>query len=72
LRAIQGRGAFRYFKDMVDRYGLRDEWFEFKERALKEIAREALEEAGIPFIEGPYLRLSWLLWTESSLSEARR
>jgi hypothetical protein len=53
LRAIQGRGAFRYFKDMVDRYGLRDEWFGFKERALEDIAREALEEAGIPFIEGP-------------------
>jgi hypothetical protein len=53
LRAIQGRGAFRYFKDMVDRYGLRDEWFEFKERALKEIAREALEEAGIPYTQEP-------------------
>jgi hypothetical protein len=53
LRAIQGRGAFRYFKDMVDRYGLRDEWFQFKGRALEEIAREALEEAGIPFTEEP-------------------
>jgi len=53
LRAIQGRGAFRYFKDKVNQYGLRDEWFEFKKRSLEEIAREALEEAGIPFSEEP-------------------
>jgi len=53
LRAIQGRGAFRYFKDKVNQYGLRDEWFEFKGRSLEEIAREALEEAGIPFSEEP-------------------
>ena len=52
-RAIHGRGAFRYFKDQVNQYGLRDEWFEFKERALERIAREALEEAGIPFTEEP-------------------
>jgi hypothetical protein len=53
LRAIHGRGAFRYFKDVVNQHGLRDEWFEFKERALERIAREALEEAGIPFTEKP-------------------
>ena len=53
LRAIHGRGAFRYFKDVVNQHGLRDEWFEFKKRALEEIARESLEEAGIPFSEEP-------------------
>jgi len=53
LRAIHGRGAFRYFKDKVNQFGLEDEWFEFKERALERIAREALEEAGIPFTEEP-------------------
>ena len=51
LQAIHGRGAFRYFNDMVDQQGLRDEWFEFKKRSLERIAREALEEAGIPFTE---------------------
>ncbi len=53
LRAIHGRGAFRYFKDKVNQYGLRDEWFEFKQQALEKIAREALEEAGIPFTGEP-------------------
>ncbi len=53
LRAIHGSGAFRYFKEMVNRHGLRDEWLEFKQRALEKIAREALKEAGIPFTEEP-------------------
>ena len=53
LRAIHGRGAFRYFKDKVNHYGLWDEWFEFKKRSLEEIAREALEEAGIPYTQEP-------------------
>jgi hypothetical protein len=53
LLAIHGRGAFRYFKDLVNQYGLRDEWFEFKKHALEEIAREALEEADIPSTEEP-------------------
>jgi hypothetical protein len=53
LRVIQGKGVFRYFKDKINQFGLGDEWFEFKERALERIAREALEEAGIPFSEKP-------------------
>jgi len=53
LRAIHGKGAFRTFKDVVDQHGLRDEWLEFKERALESIAREALEESGIPFTKEP-------------------
>lgn len=30
LNAIQGRGAFRYFKDLLFEMGIRDDWFEFK------------------------------------------
>lgn len=51
LRAIQGRGAFRYFKDRITQYGIREQWFAFKDTVLQEIAREALEEAGIPFTD---------------------
>ena len=35
-RAIRGKGAFRYFKDTVARLGLRDQWFSFRDAALKE------------------------------------
>lgn len=49
LRALQGGGAFRYFKDTVYRHGIQNDWFAFKRQAFKEIARDALEEAGIPY-----------------------
>ena len=34
-QAIRGKGAFRYFKDTLDRLGLRDQWFSFRDSALK-------------------------------------
>jgi hypothetical protein len=49
LRALAGRGAFRRFKDTVADHGIRDRWFEFKKKALMEIARETLDRARIPY-----------------------
>src|ERR1017187_25681 len=43
LNAIHGAGAFRYFKDTVRRRGIETKWFEFRDEALKEIAREWCE-----------------------------
>jgi hypothetical protein len=34
-RAIKGKGAFRYFKDTLDRLGLREQWFAFRDAAMK-------------------------------------
>jgi uncharacterized protein UPF0158 len=48
-RAIRGRGAFRMFRDVVERAGIRESWFKFKHEALRKIARDALEERGIPY-----------------------
>ncbi|MCI0561764.1 MAG: hypothetical protein MN733_25030 [Nitrososphaera sp.] len=48
-RAIHGKGAFRYFKDVVFREGMRDEWYAFRQAALEEIAKTFLEEARIPY-----------------------
>jgi hypothetical protein len=39
-RAIKGRGAFRYFKDMLDELGIQEQWFAFRNQAIKEIAVE--------------------------------
>jgi hypothetical protein len=47
LRAIHGTGAFRYFKDLVFRYGLRDQWYEFKLQALERIAADWLDARGV-------------------------
>lgn len=49
LNAIRGRGAFRMFKDKVFDYEIRDDWFRFKNNALKKIAVGFLEFKGIPF-----------------------
>jgi len=48
-RAIRGRGAFRMFHDVIDDAGVAEHWYRFKHRQLREIAREALEELGIPY-----------------------
>jgi hypothetical protein len=47
--ALQGRGAFRRFKDALNRYGLQESWDTFRRKAFEKIAREALESAGIPY-----------------------
>ena len=49
LRAIQGRGAFRSFRDQLERLGLREEWSQFRRETLEQIAREWLEVERIPF-----------------------
>jgi hypothetical protein len=49
LNAIHGKGAFSRFKDAVQRLGIRDGWFEFREEALREIAIEWCEEHKIPY-----------------------
>lgn len=58
LRAIHGTGAFRMFKATLARLGLREGWFEFRDRAFREMAREWLEAQGIEYIEDAEKRTS--------------
>lgn len=51
LDAIHGRGAFRMFRSAVERAGQRAAWFAYRDAALREIARAALDELGIPYVE---------------------
>jgi hypothetical protein len=37
-RAIQGRGAFRYFKDSVQDLGLAQDWYAYRDGAYEELA----------------------------------
>jgi len=48
--AIEGRGAFRRFKDTADRFDVIDSWYEFKEQAIIEFAREWCESNGLQYI----------------------
>ena len=43
-RAIHGAGAFRNFKDTVQRLGIESAWFAFRADALRQIALDWCEE----------------------------
>ena len=49
--AIEGRGAFRRFKDTLYRVDLVNEWYSYKHDAFIELAREWCEGNGIGYIE---------------------
>jgi hypothetical protein len=52
LASIHGSGAFRKFRSGLDRLGLRDEWFAFRDETLQRIATDWLEVHGIAFVKG--------------------
>jgi len=49
LDAIHGSGAFGMFKGAIRRLGIEDAWYQFREGAHEEIAREWLEEHKLPY-----------------------
>jgi hypothetical protein len=53
LEALHGRGAFRRFKDALQRLGLTEEWDRYREAALEEIAVEFLEAHEIAYSGEP-------------------
>jgi hypothetical protein len=50
-QAIKGRGAFRYFKDTASRLGLLQQWFQYREDAMKTFVRDWAGAHGIPIID---------------------
>jgi hypothetical protein len=50
LDQICGKGAFGRFKNAIHRYGIEDQWFEFREKALEKIVIAWLEENNIRYI----------------------
>lgn len=47
FKAIQGRGAFRRFKDGIIEHGVEKQWYEFKENKIKELVTEWCEAKGL-------------------------
>ena len=47
--SIHGRGAFRMFRATCDRFGLTEDWYNFKEEAYRELAIDWCNENGIEF-----------------------
>ena len=50
LMAIEGKGAFRRFKDRAFDFGVIDQWYRYKERRLGEVAIEWCEEHDIEYV----------------------
>ena len=48
---ISGSGAFRRFKDAVYKYGVEDEWYRYRDNAIKEFAIEWCRQNNIEFDE---------------------
>ena len=48
---IKGRGAFRRFKDAIHKYDIADDWYKYRDNALREIAIEWCRENNIDFDE---------------------
>lgn len=46
--AIKGKGAFRRFKDTAHRLGLIDDWYRFRDEAVKRFLLDWAEINGIP------------------------
>ncbi|MFB0553592.1 MAG: UPF0158 family protein [Phycisphaerae bacterium] len=49
--SIKGSGAFRRFKDAIHEYDIADDWYKYRNDALKEVAIEWCQEHGIEFDE---------------------
>jgi hypothetical protein len=49
IGAIHGSGAFRHFRGAVERLGLLDAWYRYREEAIQQIARAWLEEHKLPY-----------------------
>ena len=49
LHTIRGGGAFRRFKNTIARRGIQDDWYAYRDNALKRIAADFLEVEGIAF-----------------------
>ncbi len=47
--SIKGSGAFQRFKNNIHHYGIADDWYKYKDEALKELAKEWCEENNIEF-----------------------
>ena len=48
-RAITGKGSFRRFKDAIIRFDIEDEWYKYREDAIKQVAIDWCELNQIKF-----------------------
>jgi hypothetical protein len=50
-RAIKGKGAFRFFKDTASRLGLLNQWYQYRDDAVKTYVQDWAEAHQIPLVD---------------------
>jgi hypothetical protein len=50
-QALKGKGAFRRFKDAIQRYGVAEDWYKYRDDTIKRLAIEWCEARGIQYTE---------------------
>jgi len=50
-RAIKGKGAFRRFKDGIIRFDIEDDWYKYREAAIRQVAIDWCEHNQIEFLD---------------------
>jgi hypothetical protein len=53
--ALEGKGAFRRFKDSVIRYNVEKKWYDFRDAVFKKIALEWCEKNNINVIDSKHI-----------------
>lgn len=48
LKVIRGKGAFRRFKNYIEQYEIEQDWYNYKERRLEQMARNWCGDNDIP------------------------
>ncbi|MEQ6378715.1 UPF0158 family protein [Bacillaceae bacterium S4-13-56] len=51
LRAINGKGAFRRFKDRAFELGVIEDWYEYKRSCYRKIAIDFCKDHGLEYVE---------------------
>ena len=51
LSSIRGRGAFRRFKEAIIDLGVREQWFSYRDGALRDLAVDFLDAESIPYLD---------------------
>jgi hypothetical protein len=49
LEAISGRGAFRFFKNLVHRWGIQQQWYDYRNREIERIVADWLDAQEIAY-----------------------
>jgi len=51
LHSIKGRGAFRMFKTTLFAHHIENDWYEFRQRALREVAQQWCDDFGFELVD---------------------